>query len=402
MIRKSVLPRNIVVVGSGPAALMAADRLSAYPGLHITLIEKRKAPGRKILIAGSSGLNITNELPVPEFSSHYRGSAPRDFWRGVLDAFSPQDWLRYIDVTLGQETFLGTSGRYFVREMKASKMLRAWLHHLAAQGVRLESSGEMVSFGSGEVQLADGRRFDADAVVLALGGASYEPEEDPLRWISSFESKGIRLEPFHSSNAGYELDWKPEFLKEAEGKPIKNCVFSTERGSKRGEVMVTRYGLEGTPVYTFGCVGDARIDLLPEFSYDEILSRCLSIKENLAPLRRAKKKLPLSEAALALLFHHAPRAMLQDLGQFARLVKAVPLKLTAVRPLTEAISSAGGVHFSEVDSETLMLKKVPGVFCAGEMLDWDAPTGGFLIQGAVSTGVKAGEAAARFALERVT
>jgi uncharacterized flavoprotein (TIGR03862 family) len=393
--------RSVLVVGTGPAALMAATRLTSYPEIQVTLLEKRKAPGRKILIAGSSGLNITHELPVREFAAQYRGSAPDSFWLEVISQFSPQDWLHFLENQLGQETFLGTSRRYFVREMKASKMLRAWLEYLGKRGVRLRSGSEIVDITSGGVQLVTGEALQADALVLALGGASYEPEEMPLRWVSLFERKGLRVETFQSSNAGYEVNWKKEFLAEAEGRPLKNVVLTTSRGVKRGELVVTRYGLEGTPVYTYGCAGVARLDLLPELSATEIRKKLLTVKENLSPLRRAKKKLGLSEAGLALLFHHCPKEALVSVDAFSEVLKSFPLELVQVRPLTEAISSSGGIHFQELDAKALMLRKLPGVFCAGEMLDWDAPTGGFLIQGAVSTGYSAGESAARFVLERV-
>jgi len=394
--------RQVLVIGTGPAALMAASRLALHPEIKVQLIEKRKAPGRKILIAGSSGLNITHELPVPEFASQYRGSAPAGFWAPVLTKFPPRSWIQFLENELKQETFLGTSRRYFVREMKASKMLRAWLQYLEEKGVTLRTGAEISDITSSGVCLEGGEIVNADAVVLALGGASYEPEEMPLRWIRIFEQKGIRVEEFRSSNAGYEVAWKKEFLAEVEGQPLKNCVLTTALGSKRGELVITRYGLEGTPVYTLGCVGKAQLDLLPEVSHDEVLRKLSSVKENLSPLRRVKKKLGLSESTLALLYHHAPRAELSSVESISRLLKRFPIDLTSARPLTESISSSGGIHFQEVDAETLMLRKVPGVFCAGEMLDWDAPTGGFLIQGAVSTGYRAGEAAARFALERVT
>jgi len=371
---------------------MAAEVLSSRQNIRVAILEKRRSPGRKLLIAGSSGLNITNRLPVDEFARAYSGSAPADFWRGSLGDFSPGDWIDYIERDLGQETFLGTSGRYFVREMKASKLLRAWLHRLADRGVELLSGDELVDFDSEGGTTRTRGRIRADAVLLALGGASYEPEEMPLRWIDIFRRKGIRFEEFMPSNAGHEIAWSEAFLKEAEGKPLKNIVLTTPRGSKRGELVVTRYGLEGTPVYTVGAPGEAQLDLLPEFTLEQALERCLALRENLSPIRRVFKKLPLADAAKALIFHHLDPVERVELGTLVARLKRFPIRFTGVRPLTESISSSGGVSFQEVDPVSLELKKVPRVHCAGEMLDWDAPTGGFLIQGAVSTGYRAGRA----------
>jgi uncharacterized flavoprotein (TIGR03862 family) len=392
MILKPAQNRQVLIVGSGPAALMAAEVLSSRADIKVRIIEKRRSPGRKLLIAGSSGLNITNRLPVGEFARAYSGSAPAGFWHSLLEEFSPADWIAYIEKELGQETFLGTSGRYFVREMKASKLLRAWLHRLAARGVELLGGEELLDFDSeGVVTRAQGRIL-ADAVLLALGGASYEPEEMPLRWVDIFRKKDLRIEDFKPSNAGHEVAWSEAFLKEAEGRPLKNIVLTTSRGSKRGELVVTRYGLEGTPVYTVGLPGEAELDLLPEFTFEQALSRCNSLRENLSPIRRVFKKLPLGDAAKALVFHQLRPEDRSDLGMLISRLKCFPIQFTGVRPLTESISSSGGVSFETLDPGSLELRKVPRVYCAGEMLDWDAPTGGFLIQGSVSTGYRSGKA----------
>ena len=379
---------HLIIVGSGPAGLMAAS-IASKAGVRVSLVEKRKAPGRKLLIAGSSGLNITNALPPKEFAKGYSGSAPARFWDETLEEFSPSAWIEFLEKELGQETFLGTSSRYFVREMKASKLLRAWLHSLDKNGVTLISNQECVDFEAGAVTLSDGSRIVGDAILFALGGASYEPDEEPLRWEKIFRNKGIRATPFTPSNVGHHVPWSEGLLREAEGKPIKNCTLTTRRGSKRGELVITRYGLEGTPVYTVGALGEARLNLFPERSHSELLSRCVAIRENLAPIRRIKKQLGLSEAALALIFHETPKPLLQDLRKLLDRLQSFPIRFTGTQPLSEAISSSGGIDFDQMDSKTLELRNTPGVFCAGEMLDWDAPTGGFLIQGAVSTGYRA-------------
>jgi uncharacterized flavoprotein (TIGR03862 family) len=409
----SPFERSVVIVGTGPAALMAADVLSdprfaaSATGdekapqsmrLRVTLVEKRRSPGRKILIAGSSGLNITHEMPVAEFARMYTGSMSPEFWQRLLPRFGAREWLQFVENELGRETFLGTSRRYFTREMKGSKLLRAWLERLAARGVSLLPGEECLDFSENAVTLSSGRELEADAIVFALGGASYEPQEEPLRWISFFEKKGIQIQAFRASNVGYRVEpaaWNPAFLAEAEGKPLKNLVLHTARGEKRGELVVTRYGLEGTPIYTVGVEGEAWLDLKPEQSFEELLQRCQRVKENLSPLRRIKKQLGLSEAALALLFHHPSKTRVLSLEDWIRLLKQFPIRLVGPQPLSEAISSSGGLSFDEVHEESLSLKRHPHVFCAGEMLDWDAPTGGFLIQGAVSTGWLAGQGVLR-------
>jgi len=384
---------RVVIVGSGPAALMAADVISSNPTVAVTLIEKRKSPGRKILIAGSSGLNIGNHLPLIEFTKAYSGSLSPDFWSQLLKEFGTEQWIQFVEKELGRETFLGTSGRYFTREMKGSKLLRAWLDRLHSRGVQLLRGEECVDFSNDSVTLTSGQVLVADKIVFALGGASYEPFETPLRWTQMFTRKEIAFEPFSPSNTGYHVDprvWTRALLQEAEGKPLKNILLTTKRGSKRGELVMTEYGIEGTPVYTYGCPGVARLDLKPTESFGELLKKCEEVKENLSPIRRIKKQLRLSEGSFALLFHLTSRETKRDLRALITALKSLPLPLTEARPLTESISSAGGISGKELHERSLNLTRFPNVYCAGEMLDWDAPTGGFLIQGCVSMGWRVG------------
>lgn len=384
--------RSIAIIGAGPAGLMAADTiLHSSADIRVTIYEKRKAPARKLLIAGSSGLNISNDLPIDAFLSHFESPSPRfaQLFAPMLRSFASRDWIQFVE-SLGSETFLGTSGRYFVREMKASKLVRAWLKKLDSQGLQWKIGTEILDFdqtADGKIQLQDsmGNTHLHDAVIFSLGGGSYEPPNQSLKWPGIFEKHGVPFTSFRPSNAGYHVAWSEKFLAEADRLPIKSCVLKTPRGEKQGELLVTSYGLEGTPVYTVGTPGLATIDLKPELELSEILKKLRSIKENLAPIRRAKKILNLSPAALALLFHHAPREALLELESFARLIKQFPLVLERPRPLEESISAAGGISIDAVD-ESLMLSRYPGVFLAGEMLDWDAPTGGFLIQACVSQG----------------
>ena len=397
--RASSPPKSIAILGAGPAGLAAASRLarSKHDGeseVRITLYERRKAPARKLLVAGSSGLNLTNALPIDEFVTHYTG--PTALWKRILIEYPPDAWLASVR-DLGSETFLGTSGRYFVREMKASRLVRAWLEDLADLGVTLETNRELREFraenGKVVLSFAEGEERTHDAAILALGGASWEATNEPPSWLAAFDAHEISHRPFRSANVGYAAPWTEAFRKEAEGLPIKSCVFRSAAGEKAGELLITHYGLEGTPVYTFGTPGPCTIDLKPSLTENEVLVKLLSVRENLSPLRRAKKVLALGPAALALLYHLAPLAARDHLPEFARVVKNFPLTLGEPRPLTEAISSSGGIAFGENEEsavdDSLMLRKVPGVFLAGEMLDWTAPTGGFLIQGCTSMGVYA-------------
>lgn len=427
--------KSVAVLGSGPAALMVADVVSAA-GHRVTIFEKKRGPGRKLLIAGSSGLNITNSLPMAEFLKNYSG--PAQLWKSLLQDFSPQDWIKFIE-DLGLSTFEGTSGRYFVQEMKASKLLRAWVLRLTERGVKFQYGSECdgfaraASFTRPKVQpgvhpsvnpnlhpslhpnLSPNRKWtlsflnipdpannrpdnpipEFDAICFCLGGGSYEPNEIPLRWPQIFKDGNLGFEPFRASNVGYQIHWSQKFLKECEGQPLKNIRLTSSRGSRLGDAVVTCYGLEGTPVYSVGQAGPVKIDLKPDLSVEQALAKCRAVKENLSPMRRIKKQLSLCPVALGLLFHYTPKNIINDLDKMIQHLKNFPLHFLQSQSLSEAISAAGGLHMTEL-TEELMLIKYPGVFAAGEMLDWDAPTGGFLIQGCVSQGYRAGHAILKF------
>lgn len=383
----------VAVVGTGPAGLMAASILAAN-GCNVELYERKAGPGRKLLIAGSSGLNVTFHAPLPEFLEFYRESQER--LKPLLEHFPPQAWISFIN-KLGIETFLGTSNRYFVQGLKASKLLRAWLQSLEKQSVQLhmglECSGfESLADSAVLLRFSDGSERKFGAVCFALGGGSYEPIETPLGWPRFFSEKGIQVHPFAPSNSGFCVRWSPAFLKESEGQPLKNIILTTPKGSRRGELVVTHYGLEGTPIYALGQSGPVWLDLKPELEQSAIEKKLAAVRENLSPLRRAKRVLNLSPTALSLLFHHG---MSSSVADFAREIKQFKLNLEDPRPLSEAISSKGGLDWKELNPD-LMLVRHPGIFAAGEMIDWDAPTGGFLIQACVSSGYVAAQGILRY------
>jgi len=400
---KLLMPRRpeAVVFGTGPAGLMAATVL-ARGGAHVTLCEKLKGSGRKLLIAGGSGLNISSALPTAEFVGRFEG--PKISWAKLFTQFSVADWLAFVE-SLGLKTFRGTSDRYFVEEMKATNLLKRWLKLLEENAVQIRFESEACAFSrqdQGEmlVKLKSGEELRCDAVVFALGGASWLPQGEEATWVEMFRQAGISLRPFEAANCGFEVAWRSEFLAEAVRQPLKNIIIHTPRGSRKGDLMVTEFGIEGSPVYAVGEVGNCYLDLKPDLTEDAIVTRLENSGENLSPLRRAVKLLNLDPVRKALLFHHAPSDGLKTIASLAAILKNFPLKLTGRRPLTEAISSMGGIDLSEID-ERFMLKKVPGIFVAGEMLDWHAPTGGFLIQACVSQGFVAGAAALQYCGEKI-
>ena len=374
---------TIAIVGSGPASLMAASQLVAL-GHSVEIFEAHHGPSRKLLIAGRSGLNIAHECTPTELVSHF--DAPKTLLQNIFQEFSTAKWLKFVN-DLGIETFVGSSHRYFVKGLKAAPLLKAWLKKLKSQGVVFHYQKQLTQFmvRGNEVTLTfnENQNLNFSAALFALGGGSWLDKKSPLSWPKLFEQKGIALTPIKAANAGFEVEWSAGFLKEAEGLPLKNILLKTTKNSYPGELMVTRYGLEGTAVYNLSKPQTVFLDLKPDLTAESLLKKMQSHKEKLAPLRLAKKLLNLCPASLALLFHHGAKS--SDLKTFCTTLKHFPVTLKKQRGLEHAISSTGGVAFSEIHP-SLMLKAYPGIFLAGEMLDWNAPTGGFLIQGSVSQG----------------
>lgn len=373
----------VCIIGSGPAGLMAAEVLSQFQ-VRVILLEARKSPGWKILVAGSSGLNVTYDSALQEFPNFYGRSAIHI--KTSLELFPPEHWLEFLK-SLGMNPFLGTSKRFFIREMKGSPLLRAWIKRLHTNGVEFHFDEKFDDFtleDSGKVSVLTNQRRIVNGVVCALGGASWL--KSPTMWPEIFRQKQIQVTPFTPANAGFELVAPPEFFAAAEGLPIKGLTLKTSIGHKQGELMITRYGLEGSPIYWVGHSGPATLDLKPDLSFEKVREKMLTNKK---PMERILKyDLKLSEGA---------RLLLQFLGGSslnAEKIKNLPITLGSPRPLEESISSAGGVSWQEL-STNLEVKACPGIYCAGEMIDWSAPTGGFLIQGCVSTGFHAAQSLAQ-------
>lgn len=388
---------DVLVVGGGPAGLRAAD-VARAAGARVLVCDGQRSVGRKFLIAGRGGLNLTHGEPVENFPARYGEHEPR--WADLLAEFGPDDLRRWAD-ELGIETYVGTSGRVFPRGQKAAELLRAWVQRLKAAGVEFETGVRLL-----DLQSDDSRwiaSFDAAgpvralSVVLALGGASWPETGSDGAWPPLLERHGIDVAPWQPANCGWEVEWAAAVLQEAEGLPIKNVQVKAGAESVSGELLLTRYGLEGGAIYRLGRTLRAMetpsitLDFKPQLSEEALLARAAGADWKSDWPRIWK----LNPAAVALLRDGIERDT-SAADAVARL-KQFRIELLRPRPIAEAISSAGGVRWRELD-DGLMLRKLPGVFVAGEMIDWEAPTGGYLLQGCFSTGTRAGGRAATHAL----
>ena len=392
---------DVVVVGGGPAGLFSAELASAA-GLRTVLADHKPSVGRKFLVAGRGGLNLTHSEPVENFPARYGDSTER--WPKLLADFSPGD-LRAWAEGLGIETFVGTSGRVFPTTKQSAPLLRRWIERLRKQGVSFRPRHGLAGFsrienGEWEVNFTTPKgvaTLRARAVIFALGGASWPQTGSDGGWVRLFTEAGIAVTPLVPANCGYEVDWPPEFLAQADGLPLKNIVVRVGADSVAGELLVTKYGLEGGALYQLGRAlramarPEIEIDLKPAFTVEQLTGKIRHAK-GAHLLDQAFRAWRLSRAAAGLLQLRAPFASAADL---ATLAKVYPLALRGPRPIEEAISTAGGVSWDELDDH-LMLKRQPGIFCAGEMIDWDAPTGGYLIQGCLSTATRAARETKKF------
>ena len=387
---------TVHIIGAGPAGLMAAERLSAA-GLGVVVHEAMPSPARKLLMAGRGGLNLSHSEPLEAFRARYGDAAPRvSTW---LDRFSPSDLIAWAE-GLGQPTFVGSSGRIFPRTMKASPLLRAWLVRLSAAGVELRTRSRWTGFDGDGLTFAttDGLRTERpDAVVLALGGASWPRLGSDGAWQPWLEGKGVRVSPLQPSNVGFDVAWSTVFAERFAGQPLKPVALSHGDRSVRGEAMITCYGLEGSAIYALSAdlrdaiarTGSATliVDLRPDLSIDALSARLARPRGKDSVTNWLRKAAGLSPEAVGLL-REIPGDFPTGADKLARRIKAVRLTLTGVQGIARAISSAGGVALDQVD-DGLMLKALPGVFVAGEMLDWEAPTGGYLLQASLASSVAA-------------
>jgi len=392
------------VIGGGPAGLMAAETLLAG-GVAVDLYDAMPSVGRKFLLAGKGGLNITHAEAPEKFLTRYSERATQ--LERMLAGFGVtqlRDWVH----GLGIETFIGTSQRVFPKEMKAAPLLRAWLHRLRAAGLRIHVRHRWLGWtGDGALRFATPQgeiTVHATATVLTLGGGSWARLGSNGAWVPLLEARGVAVAPLRPANCGFEVAWSTHFHERFAGQPVKavTASFVDATGTihrRQGELLVSDYGVEGSLVYalsaplrdTIAAQGGVTLmlDLLPDHDAARVAAAVSHPRGSRSLSSHLQSRLGIKGIKAGLLREALSAAEMNDAAKLAATIKALPLRLTAPRPLDEAISSAGGVPFETLD-EHLMLKQMPGVFCAGEMLDWEAPTGGYLLTACFATGRAAG------------
>lgn len=393
--------KSIAIIGGGPAGLMAAEVLSEH-NLQIDVYDSMPSLGRKFLMAGKSGLNLTHSEPYEKFITRY-GNKQKEI-ESHLKHFTPDDLIAWAK-GLGVETFVGTSGRVFPKEMKASPLLRAWLKRLQNSGVNFhlrhnwkgwENHFLVFDSPNGEIKIKP------DATILALGGASWPKLGSRGEWSSWLSRAGVKVEAFRPSNCGFVVNWSSHFSEKFHGHPIKSVVLSFEDFKQQGEFIVTKTGVEGSLIYaassklrdSLASTGYAALllDLAPDSSREKLIHALSRPRGSRSMTSHIEKTIGLKGVKVGLLYEFVSKEDFSNIEKLADAIKALSIPLIATAPMEKAISSAGGINFDELDAN-LMLKKMPGIFCAGEMLDWEAPTGGYLLSACFATGRGAGRGA---------
>jgi uncharacterized flavoprotein (TIGR03862 family) len=397
--------KNVAVIGAGPAGLMAAEVLAAG-GAKVTVYDRMPSVGRKFLMAGRGGLNLTHSEELSEFLTRY-GAATENL-RAAIEAFPPEA-LRAWSAALGQSTYVGTSGRVFPVTMKASPLLRAWLRRLDAAGVTFALRHDWTGFDEKKrptFSAPDGAvTAETDAVVLALGGASWPRLGADGGWVDLLKREGVGVSPLKPSNCGFLTNWS-DHIKRHAGQPLKRIALSFGEHSVRGEAIISETGIEGGAIYALSShIRDAiekdgeatlHVALRPDVWVKEIERKSAIPRGKQSLSNFLRKMFSLSPLEIGLM-QEATGGKLATLApsELAKLINAVPIRLTGVAPIERAISSAGGIRFDQIDAQ-FMLRARPGVFVAGEMLDWEAPTGGYLLQACFATGAAAGRGAMEY------
>ena len=393
------MDKSVAIIGGGPAGLMAAEVVSAR-GVKVDVYDSMPSVGRKFLMAGKSGLNITHSDPFEVFASRYGKRRPQiEPLLKVFGADELRKWVHSFDIG----TFVGTSGRVFPVGMKASPLLRAWLKRLNASNVTLHLRHKLTAIlpdNSLRFSTPDGEvTVKADAVVLALGGGSWRRLGSDGAWVDWVKQAGAEVEPLRPSNCGFDVAWSPHFCEKYEGHPVKSVILSFGEFRQQGEFIVTKEGVEGGLIYAasarlrdeIDANGKAVmfLDLKPDRALEWLVDKLSRPRGKRSLASYLEKSLGIYGVKAGLLREFVSKEDFTNAERLAGFIKALPVPLVAPRPLDEAISSAGGVRFESLD-EGLMLRALPGVFCAGEMLDWEAPTGGYLLTACFSSGVAAG------------
>lgn len=397
----------IAVVGGGPAGLMAAEA-AASRGVAVDLYDAMPSVGRKFLLAGRGGLNLTHSEALDAVLDRY--GVARTMLQPIIQAFPP-DAVRGWAAGLGIDTFVGTSGRVFPQEFKAAPLLRAWVRRLRELGVRLHPRHRWLGWDGAALSFHDANgqtlRIEPGATVLALGGASWPKLGSDGGWTAVLAAHGIAVTPLKPANCGFDMAWPERLACGFAGIPLKTIGLTFAGRTVRGEAMLTETGIEGGAVYALSAAlrdaierngqADLILDLKPDLTADAVTERLQRPRGSASLATFLRKSLGMPAAAVQLLRGFAAATAFDDARLLAEAIKALPLPLVAPRPIAEAISSAGGIALTELDDH-LMLRHRPGTFAAGEMLDWEAPTGGYLLQACLSTGRWAGGAAAEFVM----
>lgn len=392
------MSKSIAIIGGGPAGLMAAEILSQHD-VKVDVYEAMPSLGRKFLMAGKSGLNLTHSEDYSLFVTRY-GSKQHEIERYLAD-FKPNDLLAFTK-ELNVKTFVGSSGRVFPIEMKASPMLRAWIHRLKIRGVTfhlrhrwcgLEEQRWVFDTPDGIIKITP------HATILALGGASWPKLGAKGDWVPWLTQAGIIVTPFRPANCGFYVKWSTHFSEKYHGQPIKSVVLSFNDFKQQGEFVITKYGVEGSLIYSVSAklrdeltaTGQASftLDLAPDKSVEKLTHQLARQRGSASLSTHIRKTTGIQGVKLGLLYEFIDKATFENPNKLANAIKALPIPLVSPTPLATAISSAGGISFEELD-DNLMLRKMPGVFCAGEMLDWEAPTGGYLLSACFALGRAAG------------
>jgi len=398
-----IFQTQVAIIGAGPAGLMAAEVL-ADGGATVTVYDAMPSAGRKFLMAGRGGLNLTHSEALPEFLARYGHAMPH--LQAAIEAFSPSALREWSDA-LGQPTFVGSSGRVFPQAFKASPLLRAWLRRLDASGVQFALRHRWTGWDDDErlsFETPDGQRaVEARATVLALGGASWPRLGSDGSWVEALAAKGVTISPLRPANCGFTVAWSGIFRDRFQGQPLKGISLSFGAHTVRGEAMITAAGIEGGAVYALSAPlreavleqGQAtlHIALRPDLDRIDLAARLAVPRAKQSFSNWLRKAAHLSPVGIGLLQEAAIASYVSlsslPAAKLAEWINAVPVQLSGVAPIARAISTAGGIAFDELD-DGLMIRRLPGVFAAGEMLDWEAPTGGYLLQASFATGAVAG------------